>query len=113
MFMIYIEAIRKRHEEKMKALRTDALEKAKKITKMIRARYGAHRVILFGSLCRRGYIHSGSDIDLLVEGMSKDDLFLAGFDASMMAKPFEVDIIPAESAEKTLLQTARREGIEL
>lgn len=111
--MIQREAIEKRQAEEIESIRSDAIDMARKVAILMREKYGVKRVILFGSICRNAYVHKRSDIDLLVEGLNKDDLLHAGFDAWMITKPFDVDIIPMEIAEKAIVENAMKEGIEL
>jgi predicted nucleotidyltransferase len=111
--MIFKEAIQKRQAEEIKAIRSDAMDKAKKIAAMLKEKYGANKVILFGSIVKSDYLHEKSDIDLLVYGIKPEDFLRAGVDAWKISVCFDVDIIPAEKAEKTIVEIAEREGIEL
>ncbi|MGH7859120.1 MAG: nucleotidyltransferase family protein [Candidatus Binatia bacterium] len=99
--------------------RESALEAAKaaravaeRLAGLLRARYGARRVILGGSLAR-GDFHRGSDIDLAVEGISPEEFFRAGAALEENADGFAVDLVPLESASPRYLATLEREGIVL
>jgi len=111
--MILKEAIEKRQAEEIESIRANAMERAKRVAILLRKKYGAKRVILFGSLCSKAYLHERSDIDLLVEGIRSSDILRAGFDAWVVAEPFDVDIIPIEVAEERIIKIAVKEGIEL
>jgi predicted nucleotidyltransferase len=111
--MIYTEALKKRDTEKMERIRSEALERAGKVALLLKGKYGAKRVIIFGSVVRKAYIHERSDIDLLVEGINKEDFLRAGFDACAAATPFNVDIIPIETAHDYIVASAIKEGMEL
>ena len=113
MTMILREAIEKRRAKEITSIRADAMKKARKAAELLKAKYGVRKVILFGSLCRKAYLHKASDIDLMVEGLKERDFLHAGFDAWMLTKPFEVDIIPAEKADEEIIEAAKREGIAL
>jgi predicted nucleotidyltransferase len=97
--MIYREMIEKRRIKEIESIRTDAIAKGEKVAELLKRKYGVRRVILFGSICQKAYIHRRSDIDLMVEGLKSDDFLRAGFDAWVLSKPFDVDIIPLERAE--------------
>ncbi|HOE19147.1 MAG TPA: nucleotidyltransferase domain-containing protein [Syntrophorhabdaceae bacterium] len=97
----------------MDAIRSAGLARAKKVAVMLRKKYGAKKVLLFGSLVRDGYLDERTDIDILVDGVSVNDMLRAGFDAWMVAEPFDVDLVPAGKAHRSLLKVARKEGIEL
>jgi len=45
--------------------------------------------------------------------MNTKDILQAGFEACLIAAPFNVDIIPLEKADKSLLKNALSEGIEI
>lgn len=111
--MIYTDTLKKRGSEKIERIRLEAMNKARTVAELLKSRYGAKRVILFGSAVGGGYMHEGSDIDLLVEGISGDDFLRAGFDASVAAIPFDVDIIPRERARKEIIAAAEERGLVL
>lgn len=111
--MINLKEIERQKNERVKHIRRDALKKAKKIAIMLKNKYGAKEVILFGSLSRKEFIHERTDIDLLVKGINLEDLLIAGIDAWKIALPFDVDIIPEEKAEHFIIKIAKKEGIRL
>ena len=111
--MISTKAIEIRELNKIKAIRKNAMKSAKKVADFLKERYEVKRVVLFGSLPSKPYLHERTDIDLLVEGLDRAELLRAGFDAEELAVPFEVDIIPMEIAAKKLIEIALEEGIEL
>jgi predicted nucleotidyltransferase len=108
-----IKVIEKRARKKMDAIRSAGLDRAKKVAVMLRKKYGAKKIFLFGSLVRDGYLDERTDIDILVDGINTDDVLRAGFDAWIVAEPFDVDLIPARKARKSLLKVARKEGVAL
>ena len=112
-YMIFKEVLEKREAEEIESIRSDAMERAKKVAAFLKEKYGAKRVILFGSIVKSSYLHERSDIDLLVEGIKSEDFLRAGADAWKISGPFDVDIIPAEIAHKNILKKALKEGIEL
>lgn len=98
---------RKREE----ALRQRAIEKARLVADVLKKTYGARQVILYGSLAR-GDFREGSDIDLLVEGLSGSywDAYLS---AERVAAPFVVSLVCLEDAIPSLLDCALKEGVPL
>lgn len=111
--MIHRETVEKRAAKKVRLIRNEATKKAKKVAALLKKKYKAKRVILFGSLVSNDYLHEKTDIDILVEGMNINDILKAGFEACLIAAPFDVDIIQAEKADKCLLKNALNEGIEI
>lgn len=111
--MIFKEEIERRTAKEIESIRQDATDKAKKIACMLKERYGAKRVILFGSVVKNSYLHKRTDIDLLVEGIKSNDFLRAGADAWTISGSFDVDIVPVERADQDLLSRALEEGVEL
>jgi predicted nucleotidyltransferase len=67
------------------------------IVARLRDTFGARRIVLFGSLAR-GDFGLESDIDLLVTGIAAERFFHACAAIDRLADPFEVDLVPEESA---------------
>lgn len=81
--------------------RWQALQVAQKCIDLLMHRFGARRVILFGSLAGQGTWHRGSDIDLAVEGMPAEEFFLAYtacHDLIPSGLGLELDLVPLEDA---------------
>lgn len=97
--------------EKQQALIRQAKEKAALVAEILKTRYSARRVILYGSLAR-GDFREGSDIDLLVEGMT-GSYWDAYVHAERAAAPFVVSLVCAEDASPELLESVSKEGVAL
>lgn len=100
-------ARRKADEERLQ----NARELAGRVAAHLYARYGARRVLLFGSVAG-GPLHAHSDIDLFVEGLS-GDYWRAVAEAQKLAAPFPVNLICGEDAVPSLRDRVRREGQRL
>ncbi len=110
---LFLDEIEKRRKAEMEAIKALAFQKARAISEMLRARYGVKKVILFGSIVEGDYLHKGTDIDLLVEGLNPEDFLKAGAEAMKLASPFDVDMIPMEKADRLIKERAEKEGISL
>jgi predicted nucleotidyltransferase len=55
--------------------REQVLAAAEACMRLLRERFGARRVVLFGSLAGQGLWHARSDVDLAVEGLTPAMLF--------------------------------------
>lgn len=65
----------------------------------MKQRFGAHRVIPFGSLVDEGPWHESSDLDLAVEGLSLEALWSAERELERIVPSWlEVDLLPLERA---------------
>lgn len=76
-----------------------ALEAAEACIRLLKERFGARRVILFGSLVGQGPWHEQSDIDLAVEGLAPEEFFPA-YSAcrDLLPRGLELDLVPLEDA---------------
>lgn len=103
----YNTEVRRRTE--VEAARSRA--EAEAIAAMLRERFGATRVVLFGSLAR-GRFRLDSDIDLAVAGLAKGDLFRAMGDAMALTDRW-VDIKPLEDVDPHFRRRIFETGIDL
>jgi len=91
-----------------------AIEKAKSIAMVLKEKYHAREVILFGSLIwRPDFLWQGTDIDLMVKGLKSEKYFETLADVSTLAHPFHLDLIPFEKAELSIKRRVIKEGLRL
>lgn len=72
-------------------------------------KYGAERIFVFGSLCRADRFHSGSDIDIAVEGIPPEQFIRAAADL-MMAADFPIDLKPLEELDDVFRDLIKKNG---
>lgn len=72
-------------------------------------KYGAKRIFVFGSLCRTGRFHSGSDIDLAVEGIPTQHFIRAAADL-MMSMDLPIDLKPIEELDDLFRDMIHKKG---
>ena len=89
-----------------------AKETAECLAKVLKERFHASKVMLFGSATRTDF-SQWSDIDLAVWGISCSDYFRAVAYASGYSSIFKVDLVDAEDCSPSLLQHITQNGIEL
>ena len=82
---------------------------------MLKERYGATRVVVFGSLARDTGFTPWSDIDLAVWGIEPEDFYLAAGTAMDIGleKDTRVDVIDSTDCGPDFLLDIEREGIDL
>jgi predicted nucleotidyltransferase len=90
----------------------EAHDVAKTIANELVNRFGAKKVILFGSLVR-GEINRWSDIDLAAWGISSDNFYRAVAFATGFSRGWKVDLIDGEDCREALREIILQEGIEL
>ncbi len=94
------------------ALRAQRLrDAAPALARMLRERYGATRVWLFGSLAW-GEPDARSDLDLAVEGLPTERYFSA-LGELLMSAPASVDLVRMEEAPAALVGRIREAGVVL
>ncbi len=85
---------------------------AESIARELVKRFGAHRVVLFGSVARGG-IHKRSDIDLAVWGIPPKDFYRAVAFAGGYSREWKVDVVDAEDCRESVRRSILEEGVEL
>jgi len=89
-----------------------ALQKARQTGKMLKEKYQAQKVILFGSLAN-GTFWEHADLDLAVNGMDGARYLDAYWDAAQLALPFSLDLVILEEVPEKLRQKIMSEGTEM
>jgi len=95
------------------ALRARAMEISREAARILKKKYGATRVVLFGSLARSSLFAPTSDIDLYAEGVPGSLFFEAEAEIEEMAKGFKVDLVETKECPPQLLREVEDEGIDL
>jgi uncharacterized protein len=80
---------------------------------MLKANFGATRVIVFGSLAHGAWFTSRSDIDLAAEGIPPDAFFKSWCALDGLGSNLEINLIAIESASEEMSREIRELGIEL
>jgi predicted nucleotidyltransferase len=113
----YIEAMRSRPEpvptpEEI-AERDRLIEKAREAAAMLKQRYGATRVWLFGSLAHKVWFHVGTDVDLAAEGIPPRLFYRACAAIEHVIRDAPVDLVDISSTYPSVKRAIAVEGIEL
>ena len=95
------------------AERTDLLDRVRAAAILLRTRYGAKRVILFGSLAHEAWYSADSDVDLAVEGLPRDLYWRAWRTVEEVIGDRSVDLIEVESAGESLRSAIERSGVPI
>jgi predicted nucleotidyltransferase len=95
------------------ARRGRAMEVSREAARILKKKYGATRVVLFGSLARNSLFAPTSDIDLYAEGIPGGLFFEAEAEIEEIAKGFKVDLVETKECPSQLLREIEDEGIDL
>jgi predicted nucleotidyltransferase len=86
---------------------------AQTAARLLRDRFGAKRVVVFGSLAHRAWFGPWSDIDLAAWGIPADLFYRAVAAVTGITADFDVDLVDPEDCRPRLRQAIEREGIDL
>lgn len=89
------------------------LKRIQEAAAVLKARFGARRVVLFGSLAHEAWFTPGSDVDLAVEGLAGDDYWQAWRVVEEIIGDRSVDLIDIETSGESLRRSIRDYGVEL
>lgn len=101
-----------RHRE-APARREAAWRIAHQAARMLKADFGATRVIAFGSLAHGAWFTSRSDIDLAAEGIPPDAFFKSWCALDGLKSHIEINLIAIESASEAVIREISELGVEL
>lgn len=96
-----------------RAEREKLLVCVREIAAALKKRFGAKRVILFGSLAHDAWFMPDSDVDLAVEGLSGKEYWQAWKLAEEVIDDRPVDLIEIESCGDSLKRAIERYGVDL
>ena len=94
-------------------LREHAWEAARKAARILKERYGVDRVRVFGSLVHEEMLHSGSDIDLAVEGLKPMDYWEALASVMFLDDRLPIEVVDRAACRPEIWSVVEREGIDL
>lgn len=92
-----------------------AWEIARSAAEFLKMRFGAKRVVIFGSLAQKTLFTPWSDIDLAVWGISPEDYYSAAGAAMDIGLEYgiRVDVVDPEDCGPQFILEIEKEGIQL
>jgi predicted nucleotidyltransferase len=114
----YISNFRQRSDhshipESVKDDREKLMIRIRELATAIKKRFGARRVILFGSLAHEEWFRTDSDVDLAVEGLSGEDYWKAWGLAEEIITDRPIDLVEVEAASDSMKKAIERYGVEI
>jgi predicted nucleotidyltransferase len=108
-------AYRRRQQEQqaLEHRRKQAWELAQRAAVLLRARFGATRVVVFGSLVHEATFTRWSDVDIAAWGISPRDTFRAVGAVMDMDSEIEVNLADVAACRPSLLDSIERDGVDL
>ena len=90
-----------------------AWQLAQSAAELLRVRFHAVRIVVFGSLVDQRRFTPWSDVDLSAWGIPPDDFYRAVAVITGLSPEFEVDLVDPQMCPPALLERINHEGIEL
>lgn len=90
-----------------------AWELAHAAAKLLRERFGASRVVVFGSLVHKGCFTRWSDVDIAAWGLDPKDTFRAIGAVQDLDTDIEINLVDVATCSASLLSTIEKEGVDL
>jgi len=91
--------------------REELIAQVREAALILRQKFNAKRVVLFGSLAHQAWFTPQSDVDIMVEGVN--DYFQAWRVVEKIISKRSVDLIDWDMASEGLKRAVTRKGIEL
>ncbi len=113
---IYRAAARRRHEREQQELRQRekrAWELARHSAALLRERFGARRIVVFGSLVCKECFTPWSDVDIAAWGIRPEDTFRAIGAVMDITSEIEINLVDVNTCSASLLEVIEREGADL
>ncbi len=112
----YREAARQHHRAEKEHLRVRhqrAWELVCQAARLLKERFGAERVVLFGSLAHQGRFNRWSDVDIAVWGIRPEDTWRALGAVMDLASDIEVNLVDMACCRPAIKAVIEREGVDI
>jgi predicted nucleotidyltransferase len=102
-----------REQQELQQRQARAWQLAHYAADLLKTRFGASRVVVFGSLTRENCFTPWSDVDIAAWGIPPKDTWRAMSALLELDTTIAVNLVPAESCRPALSAAIEQEGIEL
>jgi predicted nucleotidyltransferase len=98
-------------QERTVALRQEAWQVARRAAQMLRQRFHATRVVVFGSLIHEGCFTPWSDVDIAAWGIPAEETFRAIGAVMDLDRELSVNLVDINTSRPSLTEVIEKEGI--
>lgn len=112
----YLAAAKKREREKYSALQNRtkmALALAEQAASLLRQKYSAKRVVLFGSLAEIQTFTLWSDVDIAAWGLTAENFLKAMNDVAALDSEIEINLVDVHTAKASLIENILNQGKDI
>jgi uncharacterized protein len=113
---VYVATARRRHLEEQEALQQrvqHAWALAHQAATLLRDRFGATRIVVFGSLIRPGMFTAQSDVDIAAWGIRHEDTLRAIGAVYDLSSEIRLALVDVNTARPALYEVITHEGMDL
>lgn len=107
----YLKKMLEMEKQKLNKCYEKAWEVAKQIAYLLRQKYGANKVWVFGSLTNKEMFNQWSDIDIAVEGISNEYYYKAVAEVISFSLEYKIDMVDIFECSPLMQENIKREGI--
>lgn len=107
----YMKKMLEMEKQKLDKRYEKAWEVAKQIACILRQKYGANKVWVFGSLTNKEMFNQWSDIDIAVEGIPHESYYKAVAEVISLSPEYKIDIVDILDCSPLLRENIQKEGI--
>ena len=100
-------------KEYLKDRREKALKVAKEAATLLRQKFGAQKIVFFGSLTNEDAFSAWSDIDLAAWGIPPDKFYSAVAAITGLSPLFKIDLVEPDNCREAIKEVIYREGVEI
>jgi predicted nucleotidyltransferase len=93
--------------------RRQAMRLARQAAQLLKERFKAQRVVLFGSLAHEAWFTPWSDIDLAAWGIPPERFYAAVAAVTGSSPEFKIDLVDPDDCRPSLRAAIERDGVEL
>jgi predicted nucleotidyltransferase len=86
---------------------------ARQAAQLLRDKFRADKVVVFGSLNHQSWFNQWSDIDLAAWGIPPDRFYSAVAAITGLSPDFKIDLVDPESCQPALREVIEQTGLEL
>ena len=80
---------------------------------MLREKFGAEKIVLFGTLAHDEWFSQWSDIDLAVLGIEPESFYAAVAFVTGLSSSFKIDMVDIKGCRPALKKVIEGEGVEI
>jgi uncharacterized protein len=93
--------------------RDELLNLVNQAANMLKQKYNAGKIVLFGSLAHKAWFNENSDVDLAVDGLTSDDYWQAWREVEDIITDRRIDFVDISDIADPIKDIIESEGIEL